>query len=218
MSLILAPLTEDDIPVICRLQELAFSSNAIHQAMHPPGTDYVSIMLERHSSSFRNNPAARYIKMVDPATNEIASFAKWVKRDGENDRKGGGVPGPAEQKVWPAGANAALLEEFYGSMDSKSAELMGNTPHYLLSTLATHPKYQGRGAASTLLDWGTKQADADGIPAYLEASPDGLRLYRSRGFEERGVLDMALEKYGGKGQYRMVLMLRPVREPKSQSS
>lgn len=51
--------------------------------------------------------------------------------------------------------------------------------------LGTHPDYRRRGAASMLVAWGCEVADRDGVPAYVDASEDGLPLYQRFGFEDR---------------------------------
>lgn len=76
--------------------------------------------------------------------------------------------------------------------------------------LATAPKFQGQGIGSALIKWGLDRADAEGVEAYLEASPQALRLYEKLGFREAGRLDTWIENERVKGQwYRNVYMLRP---------
>lgn len=59
--------------------------------------------------------------------------------------------------------------------------------HLVLDSLATHPKYQRRGAGKMLVDWGTKIADDMRLPMYLEASLQGEPVYQRCGFEHVGV-------------------------------
>jgi GNAT superfamily N-acetyltransferase len=67
-------------------------------------------------------------------------------------------------------------------------ELLESThPHepcWYLNLLAVRPSAQGRGIGGALLQRVLSRADADGVPAYLEAtSPDNRRLYERFGFE-----------------------------------
>jgi GNAT superfamily N-acetyltransferase len=56
-------------------------------------------------------------------------------------------------------------------------------PHWYLLALGTDPHWQGRGYGSALLRRGLSRCDADGLPAYLEASAPGNRaLYTRHGF------------------------------------
>jgi hypothetical protein len=61
-----------------------------------------------------------------------------------------------------------------------------------------------------LIDWGLKQADAAGLPTYLEASLMGLPLYERWGFEPRKKTVFELHRYGGEGVEVNTAMIRPV--------
>ncbi|OQO15241.1 hypothetical protein B0A48_00624 [Cryoendolithus antarcticus] len=82
-----------------------------------------------------------------------------------------------------------------------------------LEIVATDPAYQGQGAGSQILRWGTERADADDVEAYLEAAPDAVRLYEKSGFREAGRTDTYIENERVKGEwYRNLYMLRPRRD------
>lgn len=56
-------------------------------------------------------------------------------------------------------------------------------PHWYLLMVGTEPARQGQGLASTVLAPRLAQADAAGLPCYLEtASRDNVRYYERRGF------------------------------------
>jgi ribosomal protein S18 acetylase RimI-like enzyme len=66
------------------------------------------------------------------------------------------------------------------------------TPHWYLALLATDPTAQGRGLASSLLAPVLAQADADGIPAYLETQKaSNVAWYARHGFRETGRVELA---------------------------
>lgn len=54
-----------------------------------------------------------------------------------------------------------------------------------LELLAVSPTHQRRGVGSQLVQWGTTRADADGLEAYLDATPKGAPIYKRLGFEGR---------------------------------
>lgn len=60
-------------------------------------------------------------------------------------------------------------------------------PHWYLGMVGTRPELQGQGLGSELVKIGTDQADASGVPCYLETGTDeNVAFYRKRGFEISG--------------------------------
>ena len=53
-----------------------------------------------------------------------------------------------------------------------------------LELLVTDRDFRRRGAATTLLTWGTDQADDENVFCGIEASPMGSKLYAANGFEK----------------------------------
>lgn len=53
-----------------------------------------------------------------------------------------------------------------------------------LELLVTDRDFRRRGAATTLLTWGTDQADIENVFCGIEASPMGSKLYAANGFEK----------------------------------
>lgn len=51
-----------------------------------------------------------------------------------------------------------------------------------LQILATHPKYQRRGAGRLLCEWGLRLAEIASVPITVFASPMGSSLYQKSGF------------------------------------
>lgn len=64
-------------------------------------------------------------------------------------------------------------------------------PHLYLNFLAVQPAQQGRGVGAAMLRHRFRQLDADGLPAYLEAStPRSAALYAREGFGRSGALTL----------------------------
>lgn len=59
-----------------------------------------------------------------------------------------------------------------------------------------------------LLKWATERADGAFLPIYLEATNKGRPLYEKFGFENLGLLETGMEKYGGSGNGLRWLMIR----------
>lgn len=81
-----------------------------------------------------------------------------------------------------------------------------------LKLLHTHPEHQKRGAATSLLNWGTGEADRLEIPAFLESSPQGLPLYKKCGFEVVDTVTVDLSPWKGPSQVDIPLMQRAVKK------
>lgn len=81
-------------------------------------------------------------------------------------------------------------------------------PHFLidLSGLATHPDFQGKGMGAALVRWGMEQAEKDGVPVHLVATPAGRVLYTKLGFEVVVEFDMSRFIPNG-GQYVFTSMI-----------
>lgn len=59
-----------------------------------------------------------------------------------------------------------------------------------LQTIAVHPSHQRRGVGKLLMKWGINIAKQMRVPVYLEATHEGVPLYKKCGFEtlKKGVL------------------------------
>ncbi|MCJ1351455.1 MAG: hypothetical protein MMC33_001439 [Icmadophila ericetorum] len=109
------------------------------------------------------------------------------------------------ESLFPAGANKQLSDKVNKIMDAKPEEFLGKDWKqewwYLLS-LATHPAYQRRGAASLLVKWGQEQAILSHKQnpkikgCFLIATPAGLPLYRKLGFEVIGEIGIDMGEGG----------------------
>jgi ribosomal protein S18 acetylase RimI-like enzyme len=56
-------------------------------------------------------------------------------------------------------------------------------PHYYLMTIGVHPRFQGLGLGSALLDATLALIDAQGLPSYLESSNEkNVPLYQRHGY------------------------------------
>jgi GNAT superfamily N-acetyltransferase len=65
------------------------------------------------------------------------------------------------------------------------------TPHMYLFAIGVRPDAQGQGIATAMLGPTLAHCDAEGLPAYLEATrPRNARLYRRLGFETDDVLSV----------------------------
>lgn len=92
-----------------------------------------------------------------------------------------------------------VLEHFF---DGRRKRVKGSA--VLLDMCFTDPEYHRRGAGKMLVNWGVQRADEMGVKAFVEASPEGRRLYESCGFEmveEVGLKGDDVEK-GGREEWK----------------
>jgi hypothetical protein len=69
----------------------------------------------------------------------------------------------------------------------------------VLGILATDPKYERRGAATSLIRWGIGHAAAEKMPIWIEATPTGYPLYQKLGWTVVDTQDLDLGgRYGAK--------------------
>jgi GNAT superfamily N-acetyltransferase len=108
--------------------------------------------------------------------------------------------GPRYPSFLPPELRLDALASLFDPLDAARDEIMGTeTPFFMLSSLATHPDYQGRGAGKLLLDWGVKKADVEGLVTYLDATQIAKPIYEKRGFEVRRAVDWDRMAWGGEG-------------------
>lgn len=79
-------------------------------------------------------------------------------------------------------------------------------PHYYLQAVGTDPSKQGKGYGGVVIRRQLANADAQGMPAYLESSKDtNIPIYQSLGFELTGEIKLP----GGPTLYPMWRKARP---------
>lgn len=92
---------------------------------------------------------------------------------------------------------------------------MRGRKHWYLEFIATRREWQGKGAGGMLIRWGLERSDREGTETYLEASPQGVPVYKRFGFEEveRFVVDLTGKGEGvlelGEKEFVEVFMVRP---------
>lgn len=72
-----------------------------------------------------------------------------------------------------------------------------------------HPKHQGQGAGTQLVEWGVKKADELRIPAFVEASSTGAMIYEKCGFRSIEHVSITHERWPTRPTISYTLMFRP---------
>lgn len=172
---------------------------------------------EKSKGQSQETPAKKFFgfKAVDNSTGEIVGEARWMiyyedeeltksVEDEVEDRINPPMP---QMHVQPTAEFARILAttkretlavpSVTGETTGPSAPIKLRKRVYL-HVLAVHPDHQKKGIGRKLLQWGLDEADRLGLIAYLEASPDGIRLYESTGFEKVKDVTMNLRPFGAK--------------------
>lgn len=158
-------------------------------------------LVERHRKTFRDDPRATFLKVVDPATGNMMAWAEWSFNPaltGEELARGPEVP------EWP-------LPQFYLPYLKFRHDHLNGRPYYLLGMIVTAPEYRRRGAAGLLVRWGLDKADEDGVEIYLEASVAGRPMYEKFGLRVLKTIDFDMTQLGYAGVDTHICMWRPIR-------
>lgn len=110
-------------------------------------------------------------------TEDGAAAAVWFDRT-----NGGSEPEGYEKRL--ADLAGADLDRFH-HLDRQMEANHPTDPHWHLLFLAVHPDRWSRGLGSALMDHTHARLDAEGIPAYLEATnAENRKLYRRHGYAD----------------------------------
>jgi GNAT superfamily N-acetyltransferase len=105
-------------------------------------------------------------------------------------------PGHTNQTLWFQVRHGLGYARVFGRrlahadrLQNALARVHPTTPHVYLFAIGVQPDAQGEGMATAMLASVLAQCDAEGLPAYLEATtPRNARLYRRLGFETDDIL------------------------------
>jgi GNAT superfamily N-acetyltransferase len=166
-------------PVIATLVA-AFVNDTANRALYPSDLDY-----RRHFPGFLKAFGGRAFS--DGAVDEDPSgraAALWFPPGLEPD--GDAVLAHMERTIPPE-----RLARLGPGMEMQNA-LHPREPHWYLPWMGVRPEAQGKGIGAALLATGLARADADGMPAYLEATNRrNAGFYARHGFAVLNVVELA---------------------------
>ncbi|BGP00679.1 hypothetical protein NBRC10513v2_006474 [Rhodotorula toruloides] len=174
------PATAEDVPRLVEIGHSAFAGNALDRAVFGD----VDPQVHREHSIKRQTKMLEkgemfFLKAV--VAGEIVGVAIWAPPKKEEDKAKEKKEEEAnKEKEWPPGTNVELATEMF-MHDAGIKE-----PHYYLCFLSVDPKYQRNKAGSTLLRWGCKKADQEGVAVHLDSTKVGMPVYERAGFEPFG--------------------------------
>ncbi|KAF3926821.1 hypothetical protein ABW20_dc0101442 [Dactylellina cionopaga] len=128
---------------------------------------------------------------------KIVGFAQWQKFGKESVETRWN---PLQEMVAAFSRDFTELENIYWIKDGKDHD------RWHLQLLGVHSTARRRGIGGALVQLGVEKAKRDNCDASLEASPMGLPLYQSRGFEVIGVYETKIMDPKGKPILSPVLL------------
>ncbi|KAF2804145.1 uncharacterized protein BDZ99DRAFT_153585 [Mytilinidion resinicola] len=220
MPLVLSKVTEQDLLAFTHICNAAFNTGMASKLVPKPITsEKFASQVEKHRHSFLNDADVTHLKVIDTdiepnaETGQMIACAKWRINLKERtvEEVEATLPKPPEGEGAQEGGRGLAEREFVTYLATSRREWMGRRPFYFLHLLVTLPHHHRRGAGTLLLKWGLDQADAAGLPTYLEASEMGRPLYARLGFEPKKETRFDLSRYGGsEGVEINTAMVRPV--------
>jgi len=232
-SIQVLPCTLKDVPDISRIHLRAWLTNTLYGLMYFKGYQQstVDAIIKRHTKSMTEDPSTRYLKAVrENDTSTMQAFAKiniFRSISEEEDRQDAG------DREWPDDLNRAAIEEFWEKLkDVRNTWGPQLGAHVQVDLVACDPQYFRQGAGRALMKHIERITDEEGLPGFIEASPDGEKLYASVGFEFVGQFWTDYERFPdgwdkganwrvrqgretkegvGEGWYRQILMVRPAK-------
>lgn len=181
------------------------------------------------------DPSTQQFKVVDDASGAVVAWAKWDPPPqmtglregfvvyGASDGSGGteqeegasSSSGETSAKSYalgpPEGSHITLFHDFFDRLVKMEKKWQAEEK-LVLTHLCTRHSYHGRGLGAALLRGVLDLADTEGLPAYLEASPAGLSLYKRLGFETVDMLKFDRSETGCDTPATLHVM---VREPRA---
>ncbi|MBO9534488.1 MAG: GNAT family N-acetyltransferase [Solirubrobacteraceae bacterium] len=162
--------------------------------------DDVDAIVSTVVDAFADDPAWAFIVGDDPEHRlafartlllpRLALGTVWIVGDADAvamwDRRGlTDPPDPLRDAAWRdyRGAVGEIAWEQLEAYEDALGPLAPARPHWYLGVLATHPRAQGRGLATAVLQPGFSAAASDGWDCWLETSTTGNKaFYERRGF------------------------------------
>lgn len=202
------PGTPADVERMVEIYFDAFSTNLMNARVFPRTLPSAQAFWDANIRDTFKDPLSNQIVMVDDDTQEVVAFAIW----GSPRKPTDSVPSMPPLDAFPADGDLESAAVFFPDLEKQHKRFMtaedgSHIPHWYLELIATHKDHQGKGAAGALLRWGEQRADADQVPCYLDATPDGRPVYTSK---SHGFREVDAHQYIN-GQYEHVFMVRDPR-------
>ncbi|EEY20220.1 predicted protein [Verticillium alfalfae VaMs.102] len=194
MAISVRPVAALDLSTLerCSTVEFAAFASDFHSLVFPGPfpEDRAETKAQALSAAIQNDGCRIFAAwdVDDEGSETLVGYARWFVY-------GKSMPEP-EPRTFGPGVHVAAATEMLGAIDGlRKANFSGKACVYL-SVLVVHPDHQGRGVGKQLMEWGLERAAGLGVPAFLESSPAGRKLYTGLGFREVDVAKVPFAQFG----------------------
>ncbi|KEY67940.1 hypothetical protein S7711_02149 [Stachybotrys chartarum IBT 7711] len=159
--------------------------NTFNDRCFPPSDPAV---IEWNNSLMRKNLAdqtSHVIIVEEPGSPpdqppRILGWSRWVRRAPVDPSVPRTIISPEE---YPASGDRELAARFFqANVDASRRVMAGEGEYWFLSTIVVRDDAQRRKVGSTMMDWGIRRADEQGLVTYVNGSEEGKGLYERYGF------------------------------------
>ncbi|OAL73759.1 hypothetical protein A7D00_1787 [Trichophyton violaceum] len=187
-GLILEQAQESDAQRIVDIHVKAFSSNRMLLAQFPTATareELKTFLVDLIIQEIWDPGYAVFVVRNDQG--RLVSFARWcLPRYTPDSRRE--VP-----PQLPEGTDMGVLNAWSARVMDVTRKVIGDTPHYHMTFIATDPKYERRGAATLLVRRALEQCNKERVPLILEGTLNAIPFYMRLGLVDEGSISMDLE-------------------------
>ncbi|KFA72865.1 hypothetical protein S40288_02145 [Stachybotrys chartarum IBT 40288] len=159
--------------------------NTLNDRCFPPSDPAV---IEWNNNLMRKNLAdqtSHVIIVEEPGSPpdqppRILGWSRWVRRAPVDPSVPRTIISPEE---YPASGDRELAARFFqANVDASRRVMAGEGEYWFLSTIVVRDDAQRRKVGSTMMDWGIRRADEQGLVTYVNGSEEGKGLYERYGF------------------------------------
>ena len=190
---------DEDVPALVKLIVQIFAQYEMEQLIGNVDTpESIQASIERHRRAYREyrNETGRScaVKCVhtDPESgNEtLVACGEWYIYPKPRSPEKAHKPNYLLTAEWLKGEQGEKARKMYSSVNEARNRWLSGRGHATFLFLATDEAWRRQGAATAIVKWGLEKCAEFGIPAWLEASPQGRPVYEKLGFELAEEVDM----------------------------
>ncbi|EPS35150.1 hypothetical protein H072_11467 [Dactylellina haptotyla CBS 200.50] len=192
---VIRPATLDEVEDLTRLWFMSFnSSHDFWKITTPEDKVTTQWFNDVWAMGIRAGPEIIATWVVEDLNQggKAVGFSRWHVPQLDRSQE---IPFPPFLKEW----DPELVDAFWGGMACSI--------HWMSEFGGVDPACQRSGILTALLIWGCDEADAAGLENYLDATPQGRRIYLKFGFEDREPLPM-LERPDSYGTFKLTAQVR----------